>query len=195
MDLSELQKYWNIYEKKVDENIHINKEILRRMLISKTEKRFNKIKIKAGIHLIAPVVLILFLVLPNMGFHNTYYFYSGLGMFLVLATITYIWTIKYYLMIGKIDFSNPVLTIKKNIRELERYKIKTTRWGYIFTPFAMVGIFLVANIPIFSRDTVLFLLLVVIVMILSMYYTFKHSIIERFKKLNREIDEIEQLEK
>jgi hypothetical protein len=195
MELSELQKYWDIYEKKVDENIHINKEILRRMLISKTEKRFNKIKIKAGINLIAPFILILFLVLPNTDFHNTYYFYSGLTVFLVLATIIYIWTIKYYIMIGKIDFSNPVLIIKKNIQELERYKIKTTKLGYIFTPFAMIGIFLVANIPLFSMDTVLFLLLVVIVMIFSMYYTFKYSIFERFKKLNIEIDEIEQLEK
>lgn len=195
MELSELQKYWDIYEKKVDENIHINKEILRRMLISKTEKRFNKIKIKAGINLIAPFILILFLVLPNTDFHNTYYFYSGLTVFLVLATIIFIWTIKYYIMIGKIDFSNPVLIIKKNIQELERYKIKTTKLGYIFTPFAMIGIFLVANIPLFSMDTVLFLLLVVIVMIFSMYYTFKYSIFERFKKLNIEIDEIEQLEK
>ena len=37
--------------------------------------------------------------------------------------------------------------------------------------------------------------LIISVFIISVYVTFKYSIFERFKKLNMEIDEIEQLEK
>jgi hypothetical protein len=36
----------------------------------------------------------------------------------------------------------PVLSIKKLIAELEKYKIKTTRIKYLLMPVAMVGFFL-----------------------------------------------------
>jgi ABC-type multidrug transport system fused ATPase/permease subunit len=39
------------------------------------------------------------------------------------------------------------------------------------------------------------LLLMILVFLSSMYITFKYSIYERFKKLNKDIDEIERLEK
>jgi hypothetical protein len=43
--------------------------------------------------------------------------------------------------------------------------------------------------------TILPLLLIVLVFFSSMYFTFKYSIYEPYKKLNKEIDEIEQLER
>jgi F0F1-type ATP synthase membrane subunit b/b' len=39
------------------------------------------------------------------------------------------------------------------------------------------------------------LILMILVFLSSMYITFKYSIYERFKKLNKDIDEIERLEK
>ncbi|MBK7711170.1 MAG: hypothetical protein IPJ37_09640 [Bacteroidales bacterium] len=47
----------------------------------------------------------------------------------------------------------------------------------------------------FDFLTLLPLLLIIIVFFSSMYITFKYSIHEQFEKLNKEIDEIEQLEK
>jgi hypothetical protein len=49
----------------------------------------------------------------------------------------------------------------------------------------------------FSYSLVSFipLLLIILVFISSMYFTFKYSIYERFRKLNKEIDDLEQLEK
>ena len=49
----------------------------------------------------------------------------------------------------------------------------------------------------FSLDffSILPLLLIVLVFFSSMYFTFKYSIYERYKKLNKDIDEIVQLEK
>jgi len=198
MELTVLQNIWEQYDKKISENTRLNKEILRRMLLSKPEKRLNWIKIKTVIDLILPFILIPFIMVPNSHFRDTFDFYIGLGLFVSFASIAYIWTIKYHIMIGKINFSDPVLSTKKKIKELEKYKRKTTRLRYIFAPFAIIGIFLVANIHNFSPKgtfSYLFLFLVVIVMIFSIYYTFKYSISERFRKLNLEIEEIEQLEK
>ena len=80
-------------------------------------------------------------------------------------------------------------------KKVEIYKIKKTKFGYIFSPLAMIGIFLIADIPIFSRSSLLPITLIVLVFTFSIYYTFKYSIFERFRKLFLEISEIEQLEK
>ena len=92
----------------------------------------------------------------------------------------------------------PVLSIKKVIAELEKYKIKTTRLRYLLMPFAMIGFLLMIIHKItfsFNFVSIIPLLLIILVFISSMYFTFKYSIYERFRKLNKEIDDIEQLEK
>jgi ABC-type multidrug transport system fused ATPase/permease subunit len=65
-------------------------------------------------------------------------------------------------------------------------------------PFAMAGFLLmIIHRMNFSLNfvSIIPLLLIVLVFLSSMYITFKYSIYERFKKLNKDIDEIERLEK
>jgi hypothetical protein len=195
MELTELQNIWQQYDKKLSENISLNKEILKMMLKSKPEKKVTWIKLKAAFNLILPIVIILVMMVPRVEFRNETGFYVGFLLFGPFALLTYYWGIRYYLLINKIDFNNSITTIKKNIKEVEKYKIKITKFGYIFSPFAMTGVFMIANIPILSKHSLLPILLIISVFIISIYVTFKYSIFERFKKLNMEIDEIEQLEK
>jgi hypothetical protein len=195
MELIELQNIWQQYDKKLSENTRLNKEILKMMLKSKPEKRVTWIKLKAAFNLILPIVIILAIMIPRVEFRNETSFYVGFLLFGPFALLTYYWAIRYYLLINKIDFNNSIATIKKNIKEVEKYKIKMTKFGYIFGPFAMTGVFLIANIPILSKHSFLPISLIIFVFIISIYVTFKYSIFERFKKINMEIDEIEQLEK
>jgi len=196
MELDELQNIWLQYDRKITDNTHLNKEILKRMLITKPEKRLNWIKIKAGFNVLSPVILILLIKVMDMKFSLTTNFYIGLSLFLSLFIINYSWNIRYFLLIRKIDFSAAILSIKKQIAELEKYKIKTTRVRYLIMPFAILGIFLmIFKKPIFNAESIVFFVLVLIVFISSIYYTFKYSISEQFRKLNKEITEIEELEK
>jgi hypothetical protein len=195
MELIELQNIWQEYDKKISENTRLNKEILKMMLKSKPEKRVTWIKLKAAFNLILPIVIILVMMVPRVEFRNETSFYIGFILFGPFALLTYYWAIRYYRLINKVDFSNSIATIKKNIKEVEKYKIKMTKFGYIFSPFAMAGVFLIANIPIISKHSLLPISLIISVFIISVYVTFKYSIFERFKKINMEIDEIEQLEK
>jgi hypothetical protein len=195
MELIELQNIWQQYDKKLSENTRLNKEILKMMLKSKPEKRVTWIKITAAWRLLLPIVIILVMMVPRVEFRNETSFYVGFLLFGPFALLTYYWAIRYYLLINKIDFSNTVATIKKNIKEVEKYKIKMTKYGCILSPFGLIGVFLIANIPILSKHSLLPISLIISVFIISLYVTFKYSIFERFKKLNMEIDEIEQLEK
>lgn len=195
MELIELQNIWQQYDKKLSENTRLNKEILKMMLKSKPEKSVTWIKLKATFNLILPIVIILVMMVPRVEFRNETSFYVGFLLFGPFALLTYYWAIRYYLLINKIDFNNSIATTKKNIKEVEKYKIKMTKFGYIFSPFGLTGVFLIANIPILSKHSFLPVSLIISVFIISIYVTFKYSIFERFKKLNMEIDEIEQLEK
>jgi hypothetical protein len=195
MELIELQNIWQQYDKKLSENTRLNKEILKMMLKSKPEKRVTWIKLKAAFNLILPIVLILGILVPRVEFRNETSFYIGFLLFGPFALLTYYWAIRYYLLITKIDFNQSITTIKKNIKEVEKYKIKITKFGYNFVPFAMTGVFLIANIPILSKHSILPISLIISVFIISAYITIKYSFFERFKTINREIEEIEQLEK
>lgn len=195
MELIELQNLWQQFDKKLNENTRLNREILMTMLKSKPEKRVTWIKLKAGFDLILPVGIILAIMVPQVEFRNEIGFYIGLSLFVPFALVTYYWIIRYYLLVNKIDFAKPITEIKKDIKKVEIYKIKKTKFGYIFSPLAMIGIFLIADIPIFSRSSLLPISLIVLVFTFSIYYTFKYSIFERFRKLSLEISEIEQLEK
>jgi hypothetical protein len=198
MELSELQNIWQEYDKKISENTRINREILRLILLEKPRKRLNWIKIKAGTWLFSPVMFVFLILILDVQFNISTRFFIGLGLFLPVYIINYIWDIKYFTLIREIDFTMPVLSIKRIIAELEKYKIKTTKIRYLLMPLAMVGFLLMIIRKItFSFDffSILPLILIVLVFFSSMYFTFKYSIYERFKKLNKNIDEIVQLEK
>jgi hypothetical protein len=197
MELSELQNIWQEYEKKISQNTRLNKEILRLMLLSKPRRRLNWIRIRAGISIFSPIIFVTVLLVLKVPFNIGLSFYIGLAMFLPVYTITYIWDIEYFKLIRKIDFSMPVLTLKKEIAQLEKYKIKKTQIRYILMPFAMAGFLLMIIHSMnfsFNFVSMIPLILMILVFLSSMYITFKYSIYERFKKLNKDIDEIERLE-
>jgi hypothetical protein len=177
------------------ENTKINKEVLKRILISKPEKRLNWEKIKAGFSLILPIVLVFLILVPNIKYRFSIDFYMGVFMFGTVFLVLYYWSVRYYMLIGRIDFSSSMTLIKKNIKQLEMYKIKIRSLGFILMPFALIGIYLLGEFPVFSQDSILPISLIIFVMIISIYYTFKYSVFEQFRILNREIEEVEKLEK
>lgn len=119
-----------------------------------------------------------------------------MGLFIPIYLINYIWDIKYFILIRKIDFSDKILTIKKKFAKLEKYTIKTSKIRHLLMPLAILAALLMLFRGfVFNKESIVMLILIVLVFAASTYYTFKYSIYERFKKLNKEIDEIENLEK
>ena len=194
MELSELKEMWQQNDKKLSENTRINKEVLKRMLIAKPEKRIRWEKIKTGVNLILPIALILLILVPNIQYRSSIDFYIGILLFGAVSSLIYYWTVRYYMLIRNIDFSSSVTLIKKNIKKLEKYKIKLKKLGYVLVLFGITGIFLMGKIPLLSTKSILPVTLIVLVIIVSIYYTFKHSIVEQFRKLDNEIEELEELE-
>ena len=194
MELTDLQNLWSKYDKIISDNTHINKEILKTILIYKTENRINWIRIKAAFNLVLPIALFTAILIPRISFRADLSFIIGGLLFSAAFILIYIWALQYFQKANRIDFKNPIASTKKEIKVLEKYKLKITKLGYLLMPVELIGIFLMAKIPIFSTDSILPFLLIITVMSISIFVTFKYSIIERFNKINQEITDIERLE-
>jgi hypothetical protein len=195
MELLELQNIWNQYAKKVSENIRLNKEILKKMVITKTEKRLNRVKVEAGIRIVIPFLLIPTILLFNIQFSNTIDFYIGLSLFIGLFIIAFIVRVKYFLMAGRIDLSDPIPLVRKGITELKKYQLKVVRLVFIFLLLGAISVSLLFKIPFLTKDTLVPLIFMIIILVVTYVYKTKYSYDERYRKLNQEIEEIEELEK
>ncbi len=196
MELIELENIWKEYDRKITDNTRLNKEILKRMLIVKPKRKLNWMKAKSIINLFSPLILWLVVLLMNIRFSfPATSFYIGLGLFIPVYILSYIWDIKYHLMIRKINFTDAILTIKKRIVELEKYKIRLTKIRTMLMPLVITGVLLMLfQISNFNHQFIIFILLIALVYILSSFYRFK-SVYKWFMILNKEINEIENLEK
>jgi RNA polymerase sigma-70 factor, ECF subfamily len=127
---------------------------------------------------------------------STIDFYIGVSLFTVLFILACIFRIKFFLMAGSFNFSNSVSSVKKGINELEKYQFKMLRIALlIILPLGLISIFLIAKIPFLTQDTLIPLSLMIIILTVSFIYKTKYSYEERFRKLNQEIEEIEELER
>jgi hypothetical protein len=191
MELQELENIWKRHSIKPVENINLNKEMLEQMLMQESRKRLKWITIKAGFDLILPIVILLLFV-PRFRFRAEVDFYASILFFGIFCILTYYWRLRYFIFIRKIDLNNPVTSVKKELYNLERYKIKITKLAFALMPFAITSIFLIAEIPIFSKGLLPFSFLMLFLFI-SIFYTFRHYMSENYKTL-LEINEIEKLE-
>lgn len=195
MELAEIQNIWKEHDKMLMENIRINKEILKNILTGRARRKIGWMKTKAIFSLILSPVLLVIILMPKVVFRNDVNFIIGGILFGAAFIMGYIWSFQYFIKLSQIDFKNKVTTTIKDLSELKKYKYRITKLGYLFIPFALIGTFMMFEIPLFSKKSLLPILLTVIIMTISMYLKFKFSINESFKKINQEIIEIEKLEK
>lgn len=195
MDLTALENIWKEHDRKLAHNTRLNKEILKRLLIKSPHKRINWMKFWSVYRLFDPLILLLIVAFANFRFTDGNRFYVGLSLFTISYVVFYITNVKYYLLIREINFSDKILILKKKIAELEKLKLRITQIRYIFMPFAIISAFLLFKKIEMNTDSLIFLGLIILVYLCSLYYAFKYSVSERFKKLNKEIDDVENLEK
>jgi len=194
MEMTDFQNMWIQHSKDISENTQINKQVLRTILITKIERKINWIISKAIFNLILPIALLTTVLIPRISLRADSGFIIGSILFGVVFIITYVWAVKYFLRVLRLDFKSSITSTKKNIIQLEKYKFNISKLGYMLIPFGVIGMFMMIEIPFFSKSSLLPISLIILVMIISIYITFKFSIIERFKTINRDIIEIEKLE-
>lgn len=195
MELEELKQTWSDHEKMLIENTVLNRELLMRVLLKSTEKHIDWLKIRSLAGLILPLILIIFIVLPRIRFSLEFDFIIGLILFVPLYILSYVWAIKLYIHIERLNPVGPVTAVSRQLKLIEKYKIKTTRDNYILAPFMIVGIFLSAGITFLSGKMIPFYVLMLISFFIGLYVRSKYGIVARVRKIEKEIEDISRLEK
>lgn len=194
MELAELQNLWDQFDNRIAENTRINRGILKKIILSKTENRITWIRLKAIFNLIIPIPMLIYIVYDT-DYRAEPEFLIGLILSSICFIITYGWAIKYYVLVSKIDFLNPVITIKKNLNKFKQFRLRIKRIRTIIAPSFFIGIFLFAGIPFFAKEMIPVYLLILLVAAISAYLNYKYGIFEQLKRINLEIEEMAQLEK
>jgi hypothetical protein len=194
MELEELKTIWSQHEKMLFENTVLNKQLLKKILTVNTERRIDWLKVRSLVAVILPLPLYIFIVIPRIQFIFEFEVVFGFLLFASISVITYVWAIKLYLRIERLNPNGPVTTVSKQLKLVEKYKLRITRNGYILAPFMIVGVFLSAGIPFLSEKMILFYALVVVVFMISQYVRSKHGLVAQIRKIDKEIEEISKLE-
>ena len=194
MELDELKSIWIQHEKMLVENTVLNKELLKKLLIVNTKKRIDWIKIKSLSSLILILIGVIFIAIPRFQFTLKFDIVLGIVLFGSTFLITYIWSIRLYLLIERLNFNGSVLSVSKQLKQVAKYKLKITKYGFILAPFMIVGIFLSAGMSFLSSKMIPFYALMVVVFLISSYIRTKHGLVAQIRKIDRDIDEISKLE-
>lgn len=194
MELEELKTIWSQHEKTLVENTVLNRTLLKKLLIKNTEKRIDWLKIRSLVGLILPFILIIFIVIPRIQFTLEFDFLIGLILFIPLYVLSYTWAIKLYIHIERVNPNSPLTTARKQLKLVEKYKLKITKDNYILAPFMVIGIFLSAGIPFFSAKMIPFYVLMVISLLIGMYVRSKYGLVAQVRSIEKEIEEISRLE-
>lgn len=194
MEMDELQSIWLRHEQQLMKSTRINRELFRKLLVTNSEKRIDWLKLRMLGGLILPVPLLIFVAIPNIELTFTLDVILGLVLFVPLFVISYIWAIRLYLLVEQINFNETVLSVSRQLRLVEKYKLRIKKYGLILAPFMVIGIFLSAGISFLSAKMIPFYVLMVLVFLISSYVRSKHGLVAQIRKIDRDLEEILQLE-
>lgn len=205
MDINILQEMWTDYDKKLSENTRINKEILKQILISKPEKRFSKLVFKAGLEVVGSIVFLIYFFIRYVSFQPTVTFFCGMAVFTITMGIPLAGFIRYFFMLYRMSFTDSVLELRRKMNESKKFRGVIVRNANLLTPFLLISAWfilspdftsaIIHSLRIISEPIGYIPGIIAIVFIFGKRILDKRMIRDRYKKIDQELAEIEELEK
>lgn len=191
MEFDEIKSYWKEENKRISENVKVNKNVS----FQKLRSSFDRVRIRRLFHVVlmciaVPLILVL-LVFPRLKNDNTMLFYLGLISFMVPILFFFSTTLYYYICLLKIDFTESLVKAQKEILRLEIFEKKLNVLGLIIIPFITLGTFKIFGLP-FNQNAVLMIVLIALTMIFSYIVKVKVLIPREYRKVKSYLDEIEE---
>jgi hypothetical protein len=195
METNEIMHMWNQHENMLLANARVNRQILRKLLVAHAGKRLDWLKIKTLAGLILPFMLLILVVIPRLEFTLEIDRVIGYLFFVPTYVIAYIWAIRLYLLIEKLNFKDPLLVVSRQLRLVERYKLRIKRFNLMLAPLMIIGIFLSAGMPVFSVRMIPFYVLCVISFLIGQYIRSRYGLVAQISRIDEEIAAISELER
>ncbi|MBI9034314.1 MAG: hypothetical protein JEZ03_07575 [Bacteroidales bacterium] len=139
MDLEELKDIWKQYDKKLDSNLKINEELLRKTNLDKTRKELRKPYYYEISSVVICMVMIFFLVAWSVTYINELKFSLPGFMAVALLIPYFIMSYKKTKLMAAIEyFTSPAVQVQKRITHLKVQIMKFRKIELILMPFLVV---------------------------------------------------------
>lgn len=189
MEISELKSLWAKYDLQLVEHTKVNKRILREMLIKRPLKTINWLKINGLYQLFAGIIIIALFFKTTKHRDPGVELYCGSFLLFALCFFSFFRSIKYFFMLKGVNMAGDLVRAKKQLIDIQKYKLSTAKYNLLITPFSILSVFLVLPIVLHIMPVLLLTLGFLTISI----YKFK-MIAKQFSKLNEQLNELEDLQ-
>lgn len=174
MELDELKKCYNEYDKKLTENLKLNEELLKKMSIENYRKEIKKPFIYEIINLVLCFfIFIYFITCSFQVIEDMKYSLSGFAS----ATIILLFLISAFVKVNKFAkldyYNNSIMKLQRDLNDIKRVILFTRRIELFILPIVIVSMFpilfkLIYNINIYTNLT-LFASMIIIFLIVCFF--------------------------
>ena len=203
MELDELKRSWEEYDRKLSENLKMNEELLRRSNLDRSKREMNAplTIIMSGI--ITGSLLFLFLIGATIHYGNHGgYLASGLASLLFLGTSVGVEALQARELFRMDYYDAPLIELQKRLMKFENIYRRERKWTMFLLPLlvaALLPIFFIAvrNWDILAHpwrylEYVVVGLLVAYPLMIWIYRMFYDKKVEATKRFLSELEEFEQ---
>jgi len=152
MDLDELKRTWEGYDRKLDASVRLNTRMMRGALLDKAETAMTRLSLLVGVELVVLLGAALWL-------GAFMWRYAGEARFLVPAMmldlgviVLVIAGVRQVSAVSQLDYGAPVVAIQKHLESLSVERIRATKWTLFLAPFAWTPISIVFLKDVFNLD-------------------------------------------
>lgn len=195
MEYRELEMLWKQYDEKLDNLEAINKRLLKETLLTKPQKKMNRLEFSSLYGLIAIPIIILIALHPNFKTENIDWKFI-LGCLLTFIVVLYLCVenLRSYLILKNMDLnSDTIIQSFGKVIKLKKISNNFQKSVFLYYPVICLGITLIGwNNFVFNLNTILFLsILFVITYCLNIWGVRKYE--ERINRLEKDIIELKEL--
>jgi hypothetical protein len=152
MELDELKARWQEQDRKLDDCVRLNQQLLRESLLEKADSAVARLSRLLWLELLLNVVAAI-LVGSFIGdhFQEPQFLVPAIALQLGIIALI-IGAVRQLTAIARIDYAAPIVTIQERLESLRAERIRTVRWTLILSPLAWTPLFIVAVKGLFDFD-------------------------------------------
>ena len=203
MELDEMKRAWAQYDKKLEENLKLNEELLRKMNLEKTRKELQKPLISEIANMVALSLVLLFIGSSTIKYINELRFSIPSFITTVIALFGLCTTIMKINKLLNIDYyGSSIIVLQKEITSVNKFIVIQRRIEYFLMPILAVTMIpivfkIINNVDLYTRMT-LFVTEIVLILGISLpliLWVNKHLYDKKFHNAKRFLEDIERFEK
>lgn len=199
MEYNELKSMWAKYNSTLDEVAQTNRNVLKKMISQKSEKRLWIMKIQAILSiLISPAILAAVIFPILISYETSPPLIAGGILIALVFGFYFIQSIQYYKLLNRIKPAlDPVIKTKERTLELRKFVLSLQNKRYVVFPFAVGAIVLIIweNLSMDEPFKLIAMGAFFIAVFFWGRYKSKLYFHDRMKSFEVEMDEIQDMER